>query len=194
VVTHRPARSPGTSPTGPRIVEFQDQVTTASWEKCDRTTVPPIGGVRPFVDNAGAGPYLRMGPAGPAVRTAPARGFALFPAPSLHLDRGLRASRVRPVERLSTGDRIAAPASAVYRKCSLAGVPVTGSANYRERKGPGAQGPGPQGPGPQGPGPQGPDVACSGSNSVPGIVRKLSHAVHRRACGQGLRNVERSPA
>jgi hypothetical protein len=137
VVTHRPARSPGTSPTGPRIVEFQDQVTTASWEKCDRTTVPPIGGVRPFVDNAGAGPYLRMGPAGPAVRTAPPRGFALFPAPSLHLDRGLRASRVRPVERLSTGDRIAAPASAVYRKCGLAGVPVTGSASYRECQLPG---------------------------------------------------------
>src|SRR5215813_2911215 len=59
-------------------------------------------GVGPFVDNAGIGPYLRMGPAGPVVRTAPLRAwFAIFPAPSLHLDRGLRAS-VGPVEQLST--------------------------------------------------------------------------------------------
>jgi len=41
----------------------------------DRGRAAPRQG--PFVDKAGAGPYLRMGPAGPAVRNAGRpRGFA----------------------------------------------------------------------------------------------------------------------
>jgi hypothetical protein len=106
--------------------------------------------VRPFVDKAGGGPYLRMGPAGPAVPhrasarvcniscTEPALGSRLAgvagPACGCRQATGLPRG---PAQCTGSAVWLECQLSASYRECQLPGVPVTGSASYRECQLPG---------------------------------------------------------
>src|SRR5262252_5273172 len=81
----------------------------------------PGTAARPFVDNACGGPYLRMGPA--ARLSAPRLCARLCNISGTEPALGIEACgrRRSPVQGHSTGERIAARACTVYRKC--VGVP-----------------------------------------------------------------------
>src|SRR6476469_10187600 len=82
------------------------QVTSVSWGNCDAPEAARPG--RPwFVDNGGAGPYLKIGPAGPAVCKARLGAGSLIFLHRAARGRGLRGTVV-PV-----GGTAAAPASAM---------------------------------------------------------------------------------